>query len=165
MIKKTLNEVILNPIKLFRDDYGLLTARKKDKKFNTMTVSWGTIGHLWNEPIVEVYVRPQRFTFEFNEEDEYFSLSFFDGDFKDALSLLGRKSGRDGDKIKETALLPIEIEDAITFKQAKLVVVAQKIYADYFKEELFIERKVLKNYPDKDYHKRYIGKIVAVYEA
>ena len=165
MTKKPLNEVALNPIKLFKEDYGLLTARKKNKSFNTMTVGWGMIGNLWSEPVVEVYVRPQRYTFEFNEEDDYFSLSFFDGDFKEALSLLGRKSGRDGDKIKETNLIPLEIEDAVTFKQAKLVIVAKKIYEDYFKEELFLDQNQLKHYPAKDYHKRYIGKIVAVYEA
>ena len=56
-------------------EWMLVTAGNKDH-FNTMTASWGGIGFLWNKPVVYVFIRPERYTFEFIEKSEYFTLSF-----------------------------------------------------------------------------------------
>jgi len=29
---------------------------------NTMTASWGTVGVLWNKPVLTCFIRPQRFS-------------------------------------------------------------------------------------------------------
>lgn len=56
-------------------EWMLVTAGNKDH-FNTMTASWGGIGFLWNKPVVYIFIRPERYTFEFIEKSEYFTLSF-----------------------------------------------------------------------------------------
>ena len=58
-------------------EWMLVTAGNKDH-FNTMTASWGGIGFLWNKPVVYVFIRPERYTFEFIEKSEYFTLSFWE---------------------------------------------------------------------------------------
>ena len=55
-------------VRLIRDDWALLTAGEKGN-YNTMTVSWGMLGELWGKDVVTVFVRPQRYTYEFMEKD------------------------------------------------------------------------------------------------
>lgn len=80
------------------------------------------------------------------------------------LSYCGSHSGETVDKIKETGLLPFETKlGNITFEQARLVLECQKIYFEDIHPENFIDRLIHRNYPKKDYHRMYIGKIVNVY--
>lgn len=69
---KDLNE---NFFQAIGKEWMLVTAGDKEK-FNTMTASWGGIGYLWNKPVVFVFIRPERYTFEFIEKSEYFTLSW-----------------------------------------------------------------------------------------
>lgn len=94
-----------NAIRLIRDEWALITAGDQ-KKWNTMTVSWGGIGELWGKDVAMIFIRPQRYTYEFIEREDYFTMSFFEKEYKKALSLCGSKSGRDIDKAKEAGLTP-----------------------------------------------------------
>ena len=99
-----------NVFKLLDVQWMLITAGNEDK-YNTMTASWGGLGVLWNKSIATIYIRPQRYTFEFVENNSIFNLSFFDKKYKPALNFCGSKSGRDYDKAKETGLTPGEYRD------------------------------------------------------
>ena len=77
----------------------LLTAGDfQQGHFNTMTVGWGSFGTMWSKPFAQVVVRPTRYTFEFMNTYDTFTLCGFPEQYKKALTLLGSKSGRDGDK-------------------------------------------------------------------
>ena len=119
-------ELDRSPIQMISDDWALLTAGKEGD-WNTMTVSWGGVGELWGKDVVFVFVRPQRYTLEFMEKYDEFTLSFFDGEYKKELGICGAKSGRDIDKAAETGLVPEYIDNAVTFKQAKKVLVCKKV--------------------------------------
>ena len=56
-------------------EWMLVTAGTKEK-FNTMTASWGGIGWLWNKPVAFVFIRPERYTYQFVEKNEHQPLSF-----------------------------------------------------------------------------------------
>ena len=71
----------------FADQWALLTAGQKEH-FNMMTISWGGMGTLWNKPVVTVYVKPCRYTYEFMEKNDYFVVSFFGGTHKEDLNIL-----------------------------------------------------------------------------
>ena len=43
-------------LSVFDKKWALLTAGKEDS-FNTMTISWGGLGTIWNKPVATVYVR------------------------------------------------------------------------------------------------------------
>lgn len=149
-----------NVIRLIGKEWMLVTAGTVGD-FNTMTAAWGGLGYLWNMPVAFIFVRPQRYTFEFTEKYPKFSLSFFEKEHKDALMFCGRNSGRDFDKIKETGLSVFEsAEGNILFDQAKINIECSKLYADDIKESKFVLPEVdHRIYPEKDYHRFYIGKI------
>jgi flavin reductase (DIM6/NTAB) family NADH-FMN oxidoreductase RutF len=151
--------------KAFDKGWFLLTAGSfADKKFNCMTISWGMMGIMWNKPIVQVVVRPTRYTDEFMESSPDFTVCAFPREYRKALSLLGSKSGRDGDKIKESGLTPCpaSLVSAPAYAEANLVFECRKIYKDVFKPAGFIEPAILEEYPAKDYHHIYIGEVVAI---
>ena len=132
--------------------------------FNTMTVAWGSFGIMWNKPFVQVVVRPTRFTLNFMEKYDSFTLTAFAPEYKKALKLLGTKSGRDGDKISESGLTPIASQKiaAPAFEEATLILECQKIYWQDFDPANFIDPGIDKNYPKKDYHRIYFGEIVTI---
>ena len=94
---KSLNE---NVFSLIGDKWMLITAGSRER-CNTMTASWGGLGVIWGAPAATCYIRPQRYTKEFVDREEYFTLCFFGEEYRKALSLCGSKSGRDVDKVKE----------------------------------------------------------------
>lgn len=154
----------VNPFKLIGKDWMLVTAGNENG-WNTMTASWGFMGVMWGKNVATTVVRPQRYTKEFIDDSDYFTLSFFDDNDKSALSYCGSHSGRDVDKAKETGLDPIFIHNTTSFKQAKMIIVCKKMYAQEMTADSFIDKSAdEKWYADKDYHVQYIGEIVAVYK-
>jgi flavin reductase (DIM6/NTAB) family NADH-FMN oxidoreductase RutF len=136
----------------------LVTARKPDGSYNTMTASWGGMGVLWNKNVFFCFVRPQRFTHEFTEASKEITLSFLPEQYRDALKTCGSKSGREADKIKETGLKPVFDGGFVYFEQAELVVCGTKIYTDTIKEGGFVGLDPSKFYKD-DYHTVYVCEI------
>lgn len=149
-----------NFVDLIGKQWMLITAGTKDS-FNTMTAAWGGFGFLWNVPVAYIFIRPQRYTFEFVEKYDDFTLCFFEKKYKSILSYCGANSGRDVNKIKETGLTVKETDAGnIYFEQAKLVVECSKLYQDDINPEHFKDRLINRNYPNKDYHRMYIGKVI-----
>ena len=152
----TPNDITDNAFKLIGKDWALVT-------FNTMTVSWGSVGIMWNKPVAFTFIRPQRYTFGFLEKNGMFTMSFFDEEFRKALQICGTKSGRDIDKVKETGLTPAFTGDGVPyFEEARLVLVCKKLYAQDLNEDSIIEEAVKSNYSGDDYHRMYISEIVSV---
>ena len=156
-------EINDNPFKLIGKDWGLVTGGTKDG-FNTMTISWGGIGVMWNKPVAFTFIRPQRYTYEFLEKDDIFTISFYDESCRKALSLCGSKSGRDINKPAETGLTPAFTEEgAPYFEQARLVLVCKKLYAQDLGDEFVTERGAVKGfYGTDDWHRMYVSEIIGV---
>jgi flavin reductase (DIM6/NTAB) family NADH-FMN oxidoreductase RutF len=149
-----------NPFRLFADDWMLITAGNL-KKFNTMTASWGTLGELWNKKVAICFVRPPRHTYEFMNEAETFTLTFFDEKHRGILDFCGSHSGRSVDKIAKTGLSPVEWEGkAVYFEQARLVLICKKVYFQDIDPSRFLDPVIHDAYPKKDYHRMYVGEIV-----
>lgn len=154
-----------NYIKLIGDKWMLVTAGDSSR-FNTMTASWGGVGYLWNKPVVFVFIRPQRYTFDFLEANDSFTLSFFEEKYRPALSICGSVSGRDTDKVQKTGLTPnVTANGHVTFKEARLVLECKKMYADFLNPEAFINKQIIEDtYKAKDFHKMYVAEIVNAWE-
>lgn len=157
----TIKELTVSPVKMIADEWALLSAGETSH-FNTMTVSWGGVGELWGREVAFVFVRPQRYTYEFMEASDSFTLSFFGGEYKQALGVCGSKSGRDIDKCKETGLEPMEVDGAVTFRQAKTVFVCKKIAYQDLDPNGFLDPSIMDTYALKDYHRMYVGVIEKV---
>jgi flavin reductase (DIM6/NTAB) family NADH-FMN oxidoreductase RutF len=133
--------------------------------FNSMVVGWGGFGIMWKKPMAIVVVRPTRHTFKFINSYDTFSLCVFPEKYREELNLLGTKSGRDGNKIKESGLTPKESSfiAAPIFEQAELVFECRKMYWVDFDPNKFLSSEIDKNYPKKDYHRVVIGEIVRIF--
>lgn len=146
------------------DQWMLITAGTQEK-CNTMTASWGGLGILWGGPAATCYIRPQRYTKEFVDREEYFTLAFFGEEYRKALSLCGSKSGREVDKVKECGFtVQAAACGAPYFEQAELVLVCRKRFAQTMDPANIPEDIKEKWYPNRDYHTMYIGEIVEVLE-
>ncbi|MDE6260521.1 MAG: flavin reductase [Oscillospiraceae bacterium] len=153
---KTLN---LNPFAAIGDQWMLITAGTKER-CNTMTASWGGLGVLWGAPMATAYIRPQRYTKQFVDENEYFTLSFFSEEYRPQLSLCGTKSGRDMDKVKECGFTVAEgAGGAPYFEQAELVLVCRKRMAMPMDADA-MPANVKDKWYKGDYHTMYWGEIV-----
>lgn len=154
--------IVANPFELIGKDWALVTSGNKDS-FNTMTISWGGVGIMWGKPVTYSFIRPQRHTFGFMENNDYFSMSFFEEDYRDALKFCGSKSGRDYDKVKETGLTTAFTEDGVPyFEEAKLVLVCKKMYSQFLNAESVVDNEAVDKWYDNDFHKMYISEIVKV---
>lgn len=156
-------ELQMNPMTLIGSEWMLITAGCEERGYNTMTASWGHLGTIWNKPTSVCYVRPQRYTKEFIDREELYTLSFFPG-YKKELSYLGSHSGRDEDKVAKTGLTPVFGEGYTCFAEAKLTLVCRKLYRAPLVEEGFVDQDVLnRNYPQRDLHDLYVGEILKVF--
>ncbi len=149
-----------NIIKKISEEWMLITAGS-EKAYNMMTASWGFMGEMWGEDTVIAVIRPQRYTMEFVEREEYFTLSFY-GDNKSIHSVCGSKSGRDVNKTKLTGLTPV-FDKAPYFNEANTVIVCKKQYVQKMAKECFVNQEPdQKWYPNGDYHYMVFGKIERV---
>lgn len=140
-----------------------LAAGKKDD-MNALTISWGTIGNLWNKPIMTVFISTDRYTFEFMERNHYFTVTAFPKEYRKALAYVGSHSGRNSDKLT-TAGLMVEYSNLGNplFSEGRLVIECRKIYSDQFRPDLFNEEvKVIYN-KGMGIHHFYIGEIINVW--
>lgn len=153
-----------NAVSMFDDKWCLITAGNKDS-YNTMTASWGAMGELWNKDVCFIFIRPQRYTLEFTEREELFTLSFFGEEYKKALAFCGRNSGRDCDKAKETGLTPMEVDGSMSFEESETVIVCKKLFYQDIDPQGFIDKDIDGVcYSEKDYHRMYVGEVIGCYQ-
>lgn len=161
LVKINLKDLSLNPMDKIAHEWMLITAGTKETGYNTMTASWGHLGSLWGMPTSAVYVRPQRYTKQFMDREDYYTLTFFPAEYHKALGYLGSHSGKDEDKVAKVGLTPVFGEKSTWFEEASLVLVCRKVYQAPIKEEYFVDRQVMEeDYPQRDFHDLYIGEIV-----
>ena len=158
----SIDTLTLNPFAKIGHEWMLITAGDAEKH-NTMTASWGGLGYLWERNIATIFIRPQRYTYEFVERGGYYSLCFFGEEYRDALNLCGYKSGRDCDKPKAAGLTPNFTEPAPYYEEASLVLLCRKLYHQDLEEALFADSTIVEQfYPKRDLHRFYVGEIVKV---
>jgi len=153
-------DLTANAIKLIGLDWMLVTSGDK-KRYNMMTASWGGLGVLWHKPVCFVFVRPSRYTYEFIEENDYFSCTFFSKDYRSELNFCGTKSGRDVNKMEEVKLTPVENFGTVAFEEADLVLYCKKLYYHDLQTANFLHPIQNEFYKNGNYHRMYISEIVA----
>ncbi len=145
----------------FDKKWALLTAGTKDA-FNTMTISWGGLGTLWGKPVATVYVRQARYTHEFMDNNDYFTISFYPEEYKKVLSVLGSKSGRDIDKMNESGLVARAFDNTMTFEEAEVTLVCKKLFKQTLDANNMPEDIKNKFYEGQSDHDMFIGEVVDI---
>ncbi len=163
--KIEIGELEENFIDIISKEYMLITAGTSES-FNTMTANWGGVGYLWNKPVVFVFVRPERYTYGFLENNECFTLSFLGEENKEIHKICGSKSGRDVNKIKETGLIPNTTSDGnIVFEQSRLTLECKKLYCEKLNKDRFLDQKILEKWygAKGNLHCIYIAEILNIW--
>ena len=141
---------VQNPFHQFHKRTALLTAGGISN-YNSLTIGWGTIGVLWQRPVMYVYVKPERYSFKFMEENEYFTVSFYGKKHRKQMGLFGSKSGRDMNKAKEANFHPYEVKGTVTYEEAEETYVLKKIYSHKIQLDK-IPEEIQKEYESKIFY-------------
>ena len=168
-IEKNIREFSGSPFERIGTEWMLITAGdiQSDKgNWNTMTAAWGGLGVLWKKDVAFMFIRPSRHTYDFANKAQILTLSFFGESCRDALDICGKKSGRDTDKAQVSGLTPVFFTDGpiaglVSFKEARDIIVCKKIYTQDLDPSLFLCDEIEKNYNGTDYHRMFIGEIIA----
>lgn len=153
-----------NIFKLIGKDW-MLVAAQKDGKTNAMTASWGFAGVMWGKNCLITAIRPQRYTKEFIDGSDTFSITILPDGYRDTLNYFGSVSGRDEDKIAKSGLTVEKCENTPYFAEGKLVLICRKMFAQEIKAESFIDKEALEKwYTNNDFHTLYVAEIVKVLE-
>lgn len=157
-----LNEFDFNPFTKV-DDWALLTAGTKEK-FNMMTITGVMCGKFFLKPMLQVYVHPDRYSYQFLENNDYFTVSFFDVPQHPALQICGRKHGDECDKAAESGLHPIPFENTVIFEEAQIIFVCKKVYHMDVEKDNFDSNQLFKEYYKElsTFHRIYLGQIEKV---
>lgn len=140
----------------------LLCAGDKQKS-NAMTIGWGGIGTLWGRTALTVYVAEKRYTKEFMDRAQYFTVMAFDVEQSKVLNYMGSKSGRDGDKAKALGLHTAYTTNGTPYyTEATMVIECKIMYAAPFEPQYFksdAPKNMYANFP-AGIHSMYIGEVV-----
>ena len=158
-----INELQFNPFTKIGKDWMLVTSTDGEKT-NSMTASWGGLGVLWDKNVAFIVLRPQRYTKEFVDRSEEFSLSFFDDSFKKTLGYFGSITGRDEDKISKSGLHLSFINNVPTFEEASLVLTCKNLYKHVLTQDEFVDKSIVDlDYKANDYHTLYLAEITGAF--
>jgi len=158
-------KLIVRSHNLWENQWLVLTCGDfKAGHFNFMTVAWGSLGTMWELPFAQVVVRPTRYTYEFMNQYDTFTLCAFPHEYRKKLSLIGSTTGRQTDKVKASGLTPCEakVVAAPVFAEAELQIECHKIYWSDLEPAHFLKDEIHDNYKDHDYHRVFFGEIVAI---
>ena len=159
-----INTKYINPYRMIGKEWFALTA-EKDGQVNTMTAGWGGLGVMWGKNVAFVVVRDSRYTKEFIDSSDSFSLTFFENtpDNKKMLSYIGSTSGRDEDKIANANLTIDYHEGTPYINEGNMVYICKKMYKAPMPQEYFTDMGIDSAwYKNGDYHNLYIGEITAL---
>ena len=134
------------------------------ERTNTMTISWGFIGFMWNKPQFITVVRPQRYTKQVLEgAADSFTISIpFDGKLNEALSICGSRSGRDIDKSAIVHFISSRTVDSPVVEGCGMyyecrINLSQQI------DGTLLPQEIIRQYYKDDFHFMYFGEIVDCY--
>lgn len=163
MTETDISKLGFNPFDKIGREWFLIAAGDRDG-YNMMTASWGFMGVMWGKPSVQIVVRPTRYTYDFLNKHDIFTLSWFDEKYRDALSFCGSNSGRDVDKTEKTGLTPVFTDGSVAFEESSLTLVCRKVFTMPM-DKNGLDESVDAKWNSKDpIHCEFIGEIIKVYE-
>ncbi|MGI6211405.1 MAG: flavin reductase [Anaerovoracaceae bacterium] len=116
-------------------ELGIFTAGTKEHH-NGCTVMYGAEGMIWSKPVYFAFIKPERYTWEFVKESDYFTVSYFPDEWNGIHKVYGYQSGRDIDKAKEAGITTEFLEHGIGYKEAREIYICRILYIEQLKKEL-----------------------------
>ena len=143
-----------------------LVVKDHQGRSNMMTIGWATIGIVWTRPVMTVFVRPVRHTYELIENASSFSVCIPEGNkFDKVLIECGTKSGRNIDKADAFGLTVIDgkLSGTSIIKGCKLIYECKIVEKNKIDGQTLSQQIVNDLYTKKDFHSVYYGEIKHCY--
>lgn len=143
-----------------------LTVKDGDKT-NTMTISWGSVGFMWQNPVFIAMVRKSRYTSELIANADSYTISIpYGSEMKGALAICGTKSGRDIDKqsVAGISFSPAQAVNSPIVDGCNIYYECKIVYKQAMDKAMLLPDIQQSMYSDEDYHTLYYGEIVTSYE-
>lgn len=155
-----------NVFSMFNNQWGLLSCGKSDH-YNCMTISWGSLGSLFGDPnaakpVATVYINESRYTAEFMNACDTYTISFFSDEYQKDLALLGEISGRDQNKLAKTSLTPVFKNGVVTYPQASITLVCKKLFMQSMHDGHVYSDEVKLIFDAEPPYRMFIGEIIDI---
>ncbi|WP_333660797.1 flavin reductase, partial [Chishuiella changwenlii] len=129
--------------------------------------NWGGFGYMWEEPVVFTFIRSNRYTYQFMQQEEGYTLSIFSEEYRGALRILGNKSGKANDKVKETGLTPIKTPSGLlAYKEARMIIECKNMMVQELDHRKTVPSygiaEMYKNAPES-HHSMFISQITNIW--
>ena len=105
----------------------------------------GAMGVMWGKNAVTVYIRPQRYTKEFVDREETFTISVLGEDYRKALNYCGTVSGKGIDKITEAGLTPYFVDGTAGIQEADMIMVCKKCIMIRLSRNALTRQRMIQN--------------------
>lgn len=145
----------------FENKWALVCVGDQES-FNAMAISWGGLGTLWERPAATVYVKPIRYTWEFLQKNDWFTVIFLPDELKKAVGIMGSKSGRDCDKVSLAGLTPVFLKNGVTFAEAETTLVCRKMYSQDMKRDSMPADVIADYYTAEEPHTMFVGEVTEI---
>ncbi len=159
----SIEDVEFNPFTKIGKEWALVSAGSKAKS-NCMTVSWGGLGVMWRKNCVFIFIRDSRYTKQFLDAGDLFSVSFFDESYRDVLNYCGSHTGEGINKFEEAGLTAAYRHSIPYPDEANFVLLCKKLAAIPMDESTFTEKGLKEKFYSGDeegnIHTMYVGEII-----
>jgi flavin reductase (DIM6/NTAB) family NADH-FMN oxidoreductase RutF len=164
-MKLKLDKFAVETLNKLEDPGLLLVSTNKAGKNNVMTIGWGLIGIFWRTPMFMVAVRPSRYTHDFIEETNEFTVNVPKNGMEEAVEYCGTVSGRTHDKFKECQLTLTKSKQLKTpaIKECTIHYECQVVHKLKINPKQIPTNIKKELYPKPNYHTLYYAKILTVY--
>ncbi len=159
-----IKDVDVGDFTMFMEKWALMAAGTKENGFNMMTMGSLSFGRFWGKQALSICVRTKRHTRKFTEANDTFTVSYYGEAYQDTLKICGTLHGDECDKIKESGLTPMYLDDTAAFEEADLIIVCRKLYHTDVVLENIDDQEVFNKFygPEPDLHRIYYGEVVKV---
>ena len=168
LFKPISHKEIDNVFTLVGESFPVITAGKQNN-YNSMTGSGGGLGLLLKKPTTWCIIRADRYTLEFIEKEQTYTMSYFSNEYKEQIIFLGSKSGKNSNKMKEVKLTSIQTPCGnMSFRESKLIIDCKLMQITTVKTDDFYiqEDKDFLNeaYKEANFYRKYVfGEITHIW--
>ena len=149
----------------------ILTAGNR-VSHNSCIIAYATLGVVWNKPVFIVFVKPDRYTYQFMQWTTFFTVSFIKKSLFKRFEIYGELSGKYVNKEEESGSHMVFFDNGgITFREAEEVYVCRMLAKSSI-DEKDLAPDIIKIYKtsaelfkqSEDPHSIYIGEIIGYYK-
>ena len=139
---------------------------------NSCIIGYGTLGVVWNKPVFVVYVKPDRYTYQFMQWTSHFTVSFIKKSLFKKFEVYGEQSGKYVNKEEHSGTHIMYFDNGgITFREAEEVYVCRMLAKSQI-DEKDLAPDIIQIYEtsanlfkeSKEPHNIYIGEIIGYYK-